>query len=99
MFDTFFPDTNFNINYLEVFLLNFFLKSRILYRADQGRVQDFKLGRAHLKKLRRTEEGAKYFWVFRVKNNDFMPKNHIFSNFRGGRAPGAHPPLYPPLLI
>lgn len=27
-------DTNFNINYLEVFLLNFFLKSRILYAAD-----------------------------------------------------------------
>jgi hypothetical protein len=22
--------------------------------------------------------------VFRVKNHDFMPKNHIFSNFRGG---------------
>ena len=22
--------------------------------------------------------------VFRVKNQDFTPKNHIFSNFRGG---------------
>jgi hypothetical protein len=24
------------------------------------------------------------FGVFRVKNHDFTPKNHIFSNFRGG---------------
>ena len=45
--------------------------------------------------------GAKIFGVFRVKNHDFMPKNHIFSNFkgggRGGGAPGAPPPLNPPL--
>ena len=26
------------------------------------------------------------FGVFRVKNHDFTPKNHIFSNFRGGGA-------------
>ena len=37
-------------------------------------------GRAHLKKLHRAEEGAKIFGVFRVKNHDFTPKNHIFSN-------------------
>ena len=44
--------------------------------AMQGRIQDFKLGGgAHLKKM---------FVVFRVKNHDFTPKNHIFSNFRGG---------------
>jgi hypothetical protein len=36
--------------------------------------------------------GAKIFGVFRVKNHDFTPKNHIFSNFRGGRAPGAPRP-------
>jgi hypothetical protein len=30
------------------------------------------------------------FGVFRVKNNDFTPKNLIFSNFRGA------PPLPPP---
>jgi hypothetical protein len=55
----------------------------------QGRIQDFKLGvGAQLKKLRRAEGGAKIFGVFRVKNHDFMPKNNIFSNFRGGRAPG-----------
>ena len=50
----------------------------------QGRIQDFKLGGVHLKKLRRAEGGTKYFWVFRVKNHDFTPKNPIFSNFRGG---------------
>jgi hypothetical protein len=44
------------------------------------------------------EGGAKIFGVFRLKNHDFVPKNLIFSNFRGGRAPGAPPPpLDPPL--
>ena len=40
-------------------------------------------GGAHLNKLRRAEGGANIFWVFRVKNHDFTPKNLIFSNFRG----------------
>jgi hypothetical protein len=44
----------------------------------------------------RAEGGAKIFEVFRVKNHDFTPKNHIFSNFRGG-AGYAPPPLDPPL--
>ena len=60
----------------------------IMLHPVQGRIQDFKLGRgggrADLKKLGRTEGGAKMFGVFRVKNHDFTPKNHIFSNFRGG---------------
>ena len=67
----------------------------------QGRIQDFKLGGGEgpLKKLRRAEGGAKFVLVFRVKNHDFTPKNHIFSNFRGGGAPGAPPPpLDPPLV-
>ena len=50
----------------------------------QGRIQDFKLGGAHLKKLRRVEEGAKYFGVFRVKNHDFMPKIILFPIAEGG---------------
>ena len=34
-----------------------------------------------------------------MKNHDFTPKNHIFSNFRG-RAPGASPPPFdPPLCL
>ena len=49
-------------------------------------IQDFKLGGgAHLKKWRRAEGGAKIVGVFRVKNHDFTPKNHIFSNFIGAR--------------
>ena len=50
----------------------------------QGRIQDFKLGGAHLKKLRRAEGGAKIYGVFRVKNHDFTPKNHIFPILGGG---------------
>jgi hypothetical protein len=47
-------------------------------------------GGAHLKKMRRAEEGANIFGVFRVKNHDFTPKNHIFSNFREEEASGAY---------
>ena len=52
-----------------------------------------------LKKLRRAEGGSNIFGVFRVKNHDFMPKNHIFSNFRGSARrmpppPGSAPDLY-----
>ena len=51
-------------------------------------------GGAHLKKLRRAQKniffpiakgGANIFGVFRVKNHDFTPKNHIFSNCEGRR--------------
>jgi hypothetical protein len=35
--------------------------------------------------------GAKIFGVFRVKNHDFTPKNHIFSNLRGAGAGCALP--------
>ena len=44
----------------------------------QGRIQDFKLGAAHLKKSRRAEGGAKIFGVFRVKNHDFTQKKSYF---------------------
>jgi hypothetical protein len=37
--------------------------------------------------------GEKIFGVFCVKNHDFTPKNHIFSNFRGA------PPLDPLLVL
>ena len=36
---------------------------------------------AHLKKLRRAEGGGEIFEIFRVKNHDFTPKNHIFFQF------------------
>ena len=67
---------------------NISISSKLLYSNNRG---------AHLKKLHRAEEGVKIVGVFRVKNHDFTPKNQIFSNFRRGRAPGAPPPLYPPL--
>jgi hypothetical protein len=63
----------------------------------QRRIQDFKLGGVHLKKLCRVEGGVNNFGVFRVKNHDFMPKNYIFSNFRGGHAGCTPPPLDPSL--
>ena len=50
----------------------------------QGRIQDFKLGRTHLKKIAPSGGRRENFWVFRVKNDDFTQKNLIFSNFRGG---------------
>ena len=62
------------------------LVQRGRYYHNQGRIQYFKLGGgAHLKKLRRAEGGAKMFGVFRVKNHDFTPKNHIFPNLGGAR--------------
>ena len=67
-----------------------------MHNGDQGRIQDFKLGGAHLKELRRAEGGAKNYGVFRVKKHDFTPKNHIFSNFRWG-ARRVPLPLDPPL--
>jgi hypothetical protein len=80
----------------------------ILLQSVQGRIQDFKLGGAYLKNLRRAREarkllgyfvwkitilrqkilffpiaegGANIFGVFRVKNHDFTPKNHIYFQF------------------
>jgi hypothetical protein len=67
------------------FFGNFELILNYLYGSLQERIQDFKLGGAHLKKLRRAEGGAKNVGVFRVKNNDFMPKNLISSNYGGRR--------------
>ena len=56
--------------------------------ADPG----FQVRGAHLKEMRRAEGGTNIFGVFRVKNHDFTPKNHIFSNFRGGGGVGCAPP-------
>jgi hypothetical protein len=61
------------------FLVGFVLLD--LYSFMQGRIQDFKLGGAHLKKLRRMEGGAKIFGVFHVKNHDFTPKKSYFFQF------------------
>ena len=61
----------------------------------QGRIQDFKLGEGGALKII-----AKIFGVFRVKNHDFTPKNHIFSKFRGGgRVPTGSAPDMQLVLI
>ena len=67
------------------FMYGFLQNLFYCFHAIQGRIQDFKLGGAHLKKLRRAEGGAKVFGVFRVKNHDFKPKNHIFPILGGAR--------------
>jgi hypothetical protein len=64
------------------------LESNVLcyYTCYQGRIQDFKLGGSALKKI--APSGGRreiLFGVFRVKNHDFTPKNHIFANCRGRR--------------
>ena len=46
----------------------------------------------------RAEGGAKMCGLFHVKNHDFTPKYHIFSNF-WGRAPGAPPPGSVPVMV
>jgi hypothetical protein len=68
-------------------------------RPNQGRIHDFKLGGAHLKKLRRAEGGAKNFGVFRGKNHDYTPKKIIFCPILGGARrvrppPGSAPANY-----
>jgi hypothetical protein len=60
------------IIYIDMYL---YLKINKIYNLCWG---------AHLKKMRRAEGGAKIVGVFRVKNHDFTPKYHIYSNF-GGR--------------
>ena len=62
---------------------------------DGSRISTQGGGGANLKKLRRAEGGANIFWVFCVKNHDFTPKNHIFSNFSGASPP---PPWIRPCL-
>jgi hypothetical protein len=64
----------------------------------QGRIQDFKLRGAHLKKVRRAEGGANIFGVFRMKNHDFKPINLIFFQFQGGGGRRVRLPLDPPLI-
>ena len=66
---------------------------------NQGRIQDFKLGGGALKKIAPSGGRREIFGVFRVKNHDFTPKNHIFSNFRGGARRVRPPPLDPPLIM
>jgi hypothetical protein len=62
--------------------------------ADPG----FQVRGVALKKIAPSGGKREIFGVFRVKYHDFTPKNHIFSNFRGG-ARRVRPPLDPPLVL
>jgi hypothetical protein len=49
----------------------------------QGRIQDFKLGGTHLKKLRRAEGGAKLFGgISYEKSRYYAKKSYIFFQLR-----------------
>jgi hypothetical protein len=37
------------------------------------------------------EKVSRKFWGILCEKSRFYAKNHIFSNFRGGGVPGAHP--------
>ena len=71
-------------------------KFELFVLCTTGANPGFQVRGLHLKKLRRAKGGAKIVGVFRLKNHDFTPKNHIFSNFRGD-ARRLRPPLDPPL--
>jgi hypothetical protein len=65
-----------------VSVLALIVEDRAFYaRHHQGRIQDFKLGRTHLKKLRPAERDAKIFGVFRVKKSRFYAKKSYFFQF------------------
>jgi hypothetical protein len=49
-------------------------------------------GGGALRKIAPSGGRRENFGVFRVKNHDFMQKNLIFSNFRGGTRAGCAPP-------
>ena len=69
-------------------------KNIFISSMDSGADPGFQFSGAHLKKLRQAEGGTNIFGVFRVKNHDFTPKNHIFSFFPilgGGGLPGFAP--------
>ena len=54
------------------------VKHKTIYVCYQGRIQDFKLGGAHLKKLRRVEGGAKFFWGILCEKSRFYAKRSYF---------------------
>jgi hypothetical protein len=55
--------------------------------ADPG----FQVRGGALEKMHQAEEDPNFFGVFRVKNHNFTPKNHIFP-ILGGHVPDATPP-------
>jgi len=65
----------------------------------QGRIQDLKLGGAYLKKNHAERREARKFLGYFVWKIRILGKKIIFFPILGGRAPGAPPPLNPPLIL
>ena len=53
-----------------------------ILRSISGVDPRFQVSGGALKKIAPGRGRREKFGVFRVKNHDFTPKNHIFSNFR-----------------
>ena len=79
---------------------NIICTTKIIISALQGRIQDFKIGGA-LKIIARSGARCENYWGISCENHDFTPKKIIFFPILGwgwgGMAPGAPPPLDPPL--
>ena len=84
------------MEFVFLFFCVVFCRSLFVHLTSSGADPGFQVRGVHLKKLRRAEGDAKKFEVFRVKNHDFTPINHIFSNFRGGARAGCAPPKSAP---
>ena len=78
------------LNYKYDVRMTYKIKETLYSGADPG----FKVRGGALKKIVPSGGRLEIVGVFRVKNHDFTPKNHIFSNFMGAR-----PPLDPPLIL
>ena len=57
---------------MNFFINKFYCKSKRVHCRGVSRISSWEGGAANI------------FGVFRVKNHDFTPINHIFSNVRGG---------------
>ena len=60
----------------------FQLTTLMVIGTNQGRIQDFKLGRAHLKKLRWAEGGTEFFWGISCEKSRFYAKKSYFFQLR-----------------
>ena len=67
----------------------------------QGRIQDFKLGGAHLKKIAPSGGRREHFWGISCEKSRFYAKNSYFFPILGGGggAPGAPPPWIRPCSL
>jgi hypothetical protein len=73
------------------------IRRGVFETALQGRMQDFKLGGGALKKIAPSGGRRENVWGISCEKSRFLRQKIIFFQILGGRAPGAPPPLDPPL--